>query len=587
MVQARPWCGVVPRAGESSIEHRFADTAMAALSHVLQVYSPARFLARTLLIGIVGVWVAGCATHHVDPFPDPLTTAPEAYSVEIEPGEPVAELWWTAFDDPHLNALIEEALGQNLTVAQAAERVFRAEAILVQADAVRRPSAALTAGASRSREREHLKDQDEDLNPLDELAQARLDLKRAAQYLPDGALESGELADRWLNGPLRNILDDDGSDDWTDSYNTALSAGVLLNWELDLWGRLRALSKARRAELAAALYDYEALRLMLTSQVAETYFRAIEQRLQLALLEKQQESTQTYLELIELRLRHGAASSVDLLQQQGQLAEVNAEFPAVRADLGVLENRLDVLLGKAPDGQDLTADAAQFPALDQLIREVGVPVALLRNRPDLRALQHQVVADDYRVAAAIASRLPELTLNGSLTYEDASTTASILGMGAMDLFQPLLDWGQRKAAVTESKSVFQESLLAYTQGYLLAIEEVEAALWRGARQRELISALRDRESILEQTVAEARFRYSLGVTDYLPVLTSIQDLQQVQRDLLVQQRILISLQIELYRAIGGVTFTASEGPVDVFGEETASAHPDLYEAGSGEVREER
>jgi NodT family efflux transporter outer membrane factor (OMF) lipoprotein len=469
------------------------------------------------------------------------------------------------------------ALEQNFTVAQAVERIERSQALLRQTRAVQKPQVDLSADVSRTWERSRLKDDgigtadkvDDTVESLNEFLSSVEAYRSALSSFGTG--DGGESGGGGSGGrisltDLRRPESTGPPKGWVEDSETEFSPGLSLSWEADLWGRLRAATRAQAEEYAAAIEDFEALRLLLTSQVAEAYYLAVEQRLQFDLLLRQRESAETLLELIELRFLQGAASAVDMLQQKGQLAEINAEIPIVQSELRIFENRLDVLLGTAPDGIDRTPEDASVLPQETALPAVGVPITLLQNRPDLRALSRRVVAADYRIASAMAERLPRLTLDGSLFYTDTSLASTLTGAGVAGLFQPLLDWGLRKAAVNEAESAFRESLLAYTQGYLLAIEEVESALWREARQRDLIAALAERETILQQTLNETRVRYGLGVTDYLPVLTAIQDLQGVQRDLLTERRELVSLRIEINRATGGAVqggstpvYTATRG----------------------------
>lgn len=508
---------------------------------------------------------ASCARHKVDTAPIPLVAAPESYSVEVPAPDETDQAWWSAFSDATLDELMETALAQNITVAQAVERIERAESLLRQAKAVRKPQVDATADVARTWERSRLKDDgidtadkvDDAVESFNEFLSSVEAYREAISSFGTGnAVEDGDggngASGRGANLPdLRRPEPTGPPKGWVEDYETEFTSGLSLSWEADLWGRLRAAARAQAEEYAAAIQDYDALRLMLTSQVAEAYYFAVEQRLQYQLLLEQHESAETLLELIELRFLQGAASAVDVLQQKGQLAEIEAEIPIVHSQLRIFENRLDVLLGVAPDGADRTSEVASVLPGETSLPAVGVPVGLLQSRPDLRALNRRVVAADYRIASAIAERLPRLTLTGSLEYGDTSLASTLTATGAAGLFQPLLDWGLRKAAVDEARSDFRDALLEYTQGYLLAIEEVESALWREARQRDLIEALARREAILQQTLNETRVRYGLGVTDYLPVLTAIQELQDVQRDLLTERRALVSLRIEINRAIGG------------------------------------
>ena len=508
-----------------------------------------------------------CVRHNVNPVPQPLVEAPEAYSVEVPSPTSERGAWWSAFSDPTLDALMTTALEQNLTVAQAVERIDRAQALFRQAKAIQKPQMDLTTDVARTWERSRLKDDgidtadkvDDTVESLNEFLSSVESYRSALSSIGtgDGGTDGGESGGGRPGGSadfskLRRPESTGPPKGWVDDYETEFASGLSLSWEADLWGRLRAGTRAQAEEFAAAFEDYEALRLLLTSQVAEAYYLAVEQRLQYELLLRQRESAETLLELIELRFLQGAASAVDVLQQKGQLAAIDVEVPVVQSQLRIFENRLDVLLGTAPDGVDRTSETVSALPQETALPAVGVPVALLQSRPDLRALGRRVVAADYRIASAMADRLPRFTLDGSLVYGDTSLASTVTGTGVAGLFQPLLDWGLRKAAVSEAQSAFRESLLAYTQGYLLAIEEVESALWREARQRDLIEALAEREAILEQTLNETRVRYGLGVTDYLPVLTAIQDLQDVQRELLRERRGLVSLRIEINRATGGM-----------------------------------
>jgi len=461
------------------------------------------------------------------------------------------EAWWRSFHDPQLDALVDTCLGNNLTIAQAVERIERAGLVLRRARALSKPQGDLSLDGKRSFEHEQRKEIDGDSGA--ERLQSGLTTLESSLSTLDAILHPANASTG-----ASNVSGESTPNRTTRTYASPVASSLSLTWELDLWGRLRSEAGARGEEMAASMEDYEALRLLLSSQVADTYFQTLEQRLQYDLLMQQHDSGKTVLELMELRVLQGDASMVDVLQQRGQLADIEAEIPAVQAQLGLLENRLDVLLGRVPDGVNATGLNVSVLPVDSMPRSPGVPADLLQNRPDLRALQHRVVAADHRIASAIAERFPRITLDGSLGYEDTSSATTFTASAAASLLQPLWDWGQRQATVLEAQSTFREALLAYSQAYLVALEEVETVLWREARQRELLDALSRREAILRQTVTETRVRYGLGVTDYLPVLTAVQDLQDVQREILHQQYTLVSLRVELHRAVGGTVHPAAD-----------------------------
>lgn len=496
-------------------------------------------------VGVFGLLLhVACARHAVDQHPAPLFDMPSSYSVSSEEAGSPDTPWWEALGDPALDGVIRDALARNFTLAQGLTRIEQSQAFLRQSRALRKPQLGLTTDVDRTWERQ-------------------LEIERpststsSSSGTSDPATTTKQASS---NGSSSGGSSSSGGVD-RNSWETQYSAGAGLRWEVDLWGRLHSLVQADRAELEALTADYASLRLLLSAEVAEAYYGALEQHLQHALLLEQRALGKTFLDLLELRFLQGDASAVDILQQRDQVTAIDAEIPLSLSQERLFENRIDVLLGMPPDGEDRAGVASRTFPSGSTIAPLEVPAALLQHRPDLKALERIAVAADYRVAAAMAERLPGITLDGSLSVRDTTGgLARMTATGAVGLFQPLLDWGLREAAVDASRAAVREALLAYSQAYLLAIEEVETALWQEARQRERIELLRERENLLQSTVEETRVRYSLGVTDYLPVLTALQDLQSVQRALLREQRGLVSLRIRIFRALGSPTHTPDSSP---------------------------
>ncbi len=445
-------------------------------------------LSMLLTIGVV-LLLYGCQPHGVNLRPAPQTPGQAAYSIPSPAPPQRAMPWWEPFGDPKLDAMIQKALAQNFDVVQALARLRQAEALSRQSRAARLPALNLEVTTEQE----------------------------------------------WL--------DNDQQDQLT-------RAGGALTWELDIFNRLQATEMARRSEQAALEEEVETVQLSISAEVVSAYFDAVEQRSQLVLLERQIDVDRELLALTELRFNAGVTSSVDVLQQSGQLAETESLIPPAQAGLRIAENRLDLLIGQAPDAIDRVTDADRLIDVEAL-PFVGVPSDLLLNRPDLRAQQNTLIAADSQIGQAIADRLPRIVLNGSLGYEDgpefSGRAASLLG----SLVQPLLDWGARKAEVERSKALYTERLAAFSQAYLEAIEAVENALYQERRQREFLKRLERRRHLLSRTVDETRDRYSNGLTDFLPVLDAIKELQDVERIILRQQRVLLGIRIQLHRALGG------------------------------------
>jgi NodT family efflux transporter outer membrane factor (OMF) lipoprotein len=405
---------------------------------------------------ILMVMLAGCNPHRINDDVNPLVVGNDAYSITVEGIKPQSR-WWEALNDRYLDELITGALADNLTIKQAYANIERVMAT---------------------------------------------DKKTGSFLYPK------------VTGRVSGEVEWEGEGNSDENFNIGLG----LSWEIDAWSRLSSAKKSTGYEVLASREDLEATALLLTAQVAETYFQIIEQNLQLALLDRQITVGETLLELTELRFGYGEASVVDVFQQRQQLAATRSLIPILQSRKRTLENRLHVLLGKAPVARRI-ALSDDFPELPQL-PVTGVPLNLLTNRPDLRRIYNRLVAIDYRVAEAMADRLPRIQLNGSGGITERLASDGFFYSLLLEAVAPLLDWEKRKAEVEKQEAIFREELARYSQAYLTAIEEVENALWQEQYQIELLKALEEQITIARANLTETRNRYRQGLTDYLPVLAA-------------------------------------------------------------------
>lgn len=336
----------------------------------------------------------------------------------------------------------------------------------------------------------------------------------------------------------------------TAAPETITSGGVELAWEVDVFGRLRALSQSDRLQTEATRDDIETVRLALSAEMAESYYGAIAQERQLGLLREQEKLDRRFFNILNARFTEGIGTKIDTLQQQGQLAETQSLIPLAQGAKRVYENRMDVLLGVAPDAGNRVGDKEKFPTFKD-IKAIGVPSELLLNRPDLRAMQKRLVAQDAQIGAAIADRLPRLSLTGSYAYVEGGTADGWIGSVLGSVVQPLINWGQKRAEVTRNKALYEVQLAEFTQAYLEAVEDVENALYLEDRQREYLKRLSKRHDILKETVSQTDSVFRQGLTDYLPVLDALKGLRAVERQLLSETFKLIQYRIQSYRAVGG------------------------------------
>ena len=473
-----------------------------------------RQLPFPLLFVLVSV---GCSPYSVRSLDRPPLPIPDAYHHDVagERGRHIPGQWWREFDDPKLNAALEVAFAENFELRQIWSRLAQAQALARIAGAERVPQIEFRTGTSR--------------------------------------LHSVDREVTGLQGNTRTRTTN------PDRYFVATG----LTYELDIWKRIASRRTAAQLEYVASRQDVEATALLLTGTVVNVWLTSQEQHALLEVLREQIQVSKTLLDLTELRFSVGAGSALDVLQQRQQLADTQAQVPVVQSFLETALNQLAVLLGRAPGSLDEGAPGRalpELPAFPQLIS----PATLLVSRPDMQAAQLRLQAADYRVAAAVAERLPRLVLN--LSYEFSARSWETFfrqEMGSLigDMFTPLMDGSRRRNEVLRQKARVQELLDRFGQAYLEALREIEDALVQERQQQELLRNLEQQRAIAQSTLDVSRARYVHGLIDYLNVLVAVQSLQALQRRLISEQKTLLSIRAELYRALGGKWTDALETPV--------------------------
>jgi len=456
------------------------------------------------LLACSGLFVLGIALlnscTHLKPVEhtDPGVIIPETFSLYGETAES-PDRWWKEFQSEELDALIDEALADNLAVKQAYARLGQAEAIAVKAGAPRYPDLALVAGASETRRR----------------------------------ITDGQLVDQTV----------------TDSFK---DLSLVSSYEVDLWGRISATHKSALLGVQVSREDLYTSAVTLTSEVAIRWLAIISVRNQLELIRSQVEINRTTLELINLRYLKGVATALDVYQQRLALAESLTLIPSLEALEQTLLNELAVLLGKPPQS-DLKLLSDNLPEPEAL-PDAGIPADLLSQRPDVRAAGLKLQASEWDVTAARAARLPAIRLTAEAGFSAGTFPLLFenwLARLAGSLTAPLFKGGELDAEVERQRQIAEERLAFYGQTVLTAIREVEDAMINEEKQVEFLTALGERLKIARQSHQEALQRYRKGLNDYLPVLSALIAVQRLERDTVLARFDRLNYRVQLYRALGG------------------------------------
>jgi outer membrane protein, multidrug efflux system len=333
----------------------------------------------------------------------------------------------------------------------------------------------------------------------------------------------------------------------------AIAANVGAFWEIDLWGRIRRLNEAAKAQYLASEEGQRAVRLALASEVASAYFDLRELDAELDIAKRTVAAFQDTFDLFDKRLKGGTASGVETSRAEALLANAAAQIPQLERQIIATENEINLLLGHQPGpvrrGQTLAEQP--FPASVP----PGLPASILTRRPDVRAAEQALVAANANIGVAQAAFYPTLSLTGVLGGQ-SSELSEFFNEGKLwsvqaGLLGPIFNAGrlrnQRRVAVAQ----FDEALAEYEQAVTRALSDASTSLVSveklGVAEAERQRALRANQ----EAVRLVKLRYESGFSAYFEVLDAMQQLFTAENTLARTRRDRLVALVQLYRALGG------------------------------------
>ncbi|MCB1121665.1 MAG: TolC family protein, partial [Verrucomicrobiae bacterium] len=232
-----------------------------------------------------------------------------------------------------------------------------------------------------------------------------------------------------------------------------------------------------------------------------------------------------------------------------QLEETMARIPGTEERIGQLRYSLDVLLGQVPGtGNLVTVNPLERPPS---LPGVGIPAQLLTRRPDLRGAQKRVLAFDYDVGVSVAEQFPDLVLGGSVDWRGDPKLGDDIRSVFARLTAPLFNAGELRADVDFRKARLAEAVADYSERYLSALYDVETAILGENKSIERLELVEQQLLTAQRLLTESRNRFSQGLTDYLPVFTSLNIVQNLERGVISARHDVLSARVALHRALGG------------------------------------
>ena len=328
-------------------------------------------------------------------------------------------------------------------------------------------------------------------------------------------------------------------------------------FQLDFFGRLRRANEAARAQLLATEDARQVVALTLVSDIATDYFTLLQLDLQLAITRDTVKTQTDSVKLTQLRLEHGVATKLDVLQAQQVLDTANAQIPDLERQTAQEEDAISILLGNYP--QDI---ARGIPLVEQTLPPevpAGLPSSIIERRPDIREAEQILIAANADIGVAKAQFFPQISLTGSgggsfgrsSAFSRLMTTQLGIWSYGAQVNQPIFTGGALKGNLHLAESQHQQALIGYRETIQHAFGEVSDALIGYEKLHQVRTRQQDTVADLQETVRISTLRYKGGTTTYLEVLDGQRSLFGAELTLAAARGEEYRSLVQLYKALGG------------------------------------
>lgn len=333
------------------------------------------------------------------------------------------------------------------------------------------------------------------------------------------------------------------------------SANLSLSWEADIWGKIR---NQQKSALAAYLQTAEARKLIQTNIVAgvsQGYFNLLMLDAQITIAKQNVLLNDSTLRIIQLQFNAGQVTTLAVEQAQAQQMAAKQLIPQFEQNISIQENALRILAGKLPDAitRKATIDQISLPAN----LPIGVPMALLSSRPDVKSNELALVIANTNVGIKKAEMYPALriTAQGGVNSFKASNwfniPASLFGIVGGSVLQPLIDHKELSTKYQVANVEREKDVLQFRQTVLNAVGEVSNAMVKIDKLRSQQTIAQNRVSTLQQATNNANLLFKNGMANYLEVITAQSNVLQSELELASIKRDQLNAVSELYRSLGG------------------------------------
>lgn len=416
---------------------------------------------------------------------------------------PSEDNWWKTFGDSILDSLINEGISNNYNILNAARRM--------------------------------------------EIARQNLNISRS-QYLPNLNLSGGWNKSQ-TSGATGNSTVSAKSLDY-------FSLGLTMNWQIDLFGKIKEQSKEKKAMWQASQAQYAGAMVSLCGEIAKNYIQLRTWQAEIAVAQEHIDLQQKIVKLTEARHEAGLASMLDVTQARLAYYTTQASIPAIETSVSSAIGSLAILIGVYPQEiESLLSQPRPLPEYDRIIA-TGIPMELLRRRPDIAEAEFNIAS--YAAALGMTKKefLPTLTLNGSIGTEAHSINDMFGNHSLAYSIAPTLTWNifdgfARKYNTIAAREQMEAAIDSYNLTVMTAVEETGNAMTSYLNTLRQIGLL---DKVLDESKKSLDLSidlYKRGLTQFSDVIDASMSMLENRNSLIVSHGKALTSLITLYEALGG------------------------------------
>lgn len=434
----------------------------------------------------------------------PTSQAPQAPDVDFA-------TWWRSLNDPELDSLVSRAVAANPDAQIALDRLQAARTYEISVIGTALPTVGASAAAARG-------------------TGSDVTRSRASNILYSADNTSG----------LKQINEVGGFD---------------AAWQLDVFGKYRREIEAARADAQASLAERNQVLIAVIANVARAYIDMRGLQTRASILHNADTTLQESLRIVRIRYERGITNELDLTLATRELGVLEAQIAPVEAQVSAAQYTIATLLGLYPEDliKELTP-AAMIPSVPAVVQS-GLPLDLLRRRPDISQAERELAAYTARIGVATANLFPQLSISGAIGFQRQALGNPVIGKhiwsAGPSASWSLLDFGALDAQVEIARLRTREQLVNYKRTIQNAVKEVDTTWDAYGAEQERVSKLGDALIASQRAVTLANERYARGLTDFLNVVDAERQAYDIEEQYSDAQVSVDEQFIALYRSLGG------------------------------------